>query len=320
VLVVVAVLVAGSGGILAVLAATPADHTPRTTASRAVTTTAPARPVTGQPIALHPPPLLYPGLMGALRTSDPWALPPLMLLGAPAPAPGSSALLTTLRRAVRADTTLAFAPAARRVVDTPRVKAAVLQLLARLPRTAGPYLVLAIDHLTVTVQATNLRGTIAAIDLFQRLPQPLQPTSLQLIPASANETLIGAPPPSTSPAVGYKAVQIALHYLGIPYVWGGATPQGGFDCSGLVMYVYAQLGIHLDHYTGLQWLEGRRIPVDQLQPGDILFFIPEHGDPGHEGMYIGGGKFIQAPHTGTVVQITDLAAMASVYIGAVRPY
>ena len=80
-------------------------------------------------------------------------------------------------------------------------------------------------------------------------------------------------------AIGEKAVQLALKYLGIPYVWGGATPAGGFDCSGLVMYVYGKLGVRLHHFTGLQWLEGTRIDAAMLKPGDIVFFHPRPATP-----------------------------------------
>ena len=63
--------------------------------------------------------------------------------------------------------------------------------------------------------------------------------------------------------LGGQAVALAYRYLGVPYVWGGETPNG-FDCSGLTMYVYAQLGIKLGHYTGFQYYQGRRVPRDQL--------------------------------------------------------
>jgi cell wall-associated NlpC family hydrolase len=128
-------------------------------------------------------------------------------------------------------------------------------------------------------------------------------------------------PPSGAPAppansVGTQAVQIAMGELGVPYVWGGASPSG-FDCSGLTMWVYAQLGIHLDHYTGSQWMAGPHVPYDQLAPGDLVFFEP---DIGHVGIYIGNGEFIHAPHTGTVVQISSLSDSwyAAEYQGAVR--
>jgi hypothetical protein len=122
-------------------------------------------------------------------------------------------------------------------------------------------------------------------------------------------------------AVGSRAVGLALQQLGIPYVWGGATPAG-FDCSGLVMYVYGRLGIGLTHYSGAQFHEGTAISPDQLMPGDIVFFHPGPRGPQHEGLYIGNGEFVHAPHTGDVVKISSLAdpAYALTYAGAVRPY
>jgi hypothetical protein len=123
-------------------------------------------------------------------------------------------------------------------------------------------------------------------------------------------------------SLGSQAVLIAERYLGIPYVWGGASPQTGFDCSGLVTFVYAQLGISLIHYSGAQYHEGRPVSIDQLRPGDLVFFHPGPTGPGHVGIYIGGGQFIQAPHTGDVVKISNLFAPQYLrgYVGAVRPY
>jgi len=125
--------------------------------------------------------------------------------------------------------------------------------------------------------------------------------------------------PSGGP-VGLHAVALAERFLGTPYVWGGAAP-GGFDCSGLVMYVYDQLGLSLPHFTGYQWNVGRRLgPNDALQPGDIVFFHMHSYGPGHEGMYVGNGMFIHAPHTGDIVKISSLSdpAYALGYVGAVR--
>ena len=126
----------------------------------------------------------------------------------------------------------------------------------------------------------------------------------------------------TAGPIGMRAVAIAERFLGVRYVWGGADPATGFDCSGLVMYVYAQLGIGLLHFSGAQYHEGAPVPFDQLAPGDLVFFDPGPRGPGHVGIYVGGGDFIQAPHTGDVVKISSLSEFgyASSYVGAVRPY
>jgi NlpC/P60 family protein len=129
-------------------------------------------------------------------------------------------------------------------------------------------------------------------------------------------------PTVTGGGIGAQAVALAERFLGVPYAWGGAAPTSGFDCSGLVMYVYGLLGISLPHYSGYQWYSGQRVQMNQLQPGDIVFFHPSANGPQHEGLYIGAGEFIHAPHTGDVVKISSLydAQYALSYVGAVRPY
>jgi peptidoglycan DL-endopeptidase CwlO len=106
-----------------------------------------------------------------------------------------------------------------------------------------------------------------------------------------------------------------MRYLGVPYRWGGASPSTGFDCSGFTMYVYAQVGISLPHYTGSQYAMGVAVPRSQLQPGDLVFF----DGLGHEGLYVGNNQFIHAPHTGDVVKISSISGWyASTYVGARR--
>jgi hypothetical protein len=123
-------------------------------------------------------------------------------------------------------------------------------------------------------------------------------------------------------STGAQVARLALRYLGVPYRWGGSDPLGGFDCSGLTMYVYAQLGIRLTHYTGSQFYEGVRVSPDVLQPGDLVFFEPSARGPQHEGLYIGGGQFVHAPHTGDVVKVSALSepGYAFGFVGAVRPW
>ncbi len=100
-------------------------------------------------------------------------------------------------------------------------------------------------------------------------------------------------------------VRAAMRWLGVPYVFGGASPSG-FDCSGLVTYVYRQFGVELPHAATLQANLGDPVPLDRLQPADLVFF----GGPTryhHVGIYVGGGLFIEAPHTGDVVKVSVLA-------------
>jgi cell wall-associated NlpC family hydrolase len=135
-----------------------------------------------------------------------------------------------------------------------------------------------------------------------------------------NASLAGVRSLLPGSSIGAQAATIVQRFLGIPYVWAGADPEHGFDCSGLTMYVYGLLGIKLYHYSGYQWYEGTRVPRAQLEPGDLVFFHMGPNGPGHEGMYIGGGLFVQAPHTGDVVKISSLDEYAFSYVGAVRPY
>jgi cell wall-associated NlpC family hydrolase len=118
------------------------------------------------------------------------------------------------------------------------------------------------------------------------------------------------PPPAAHGGV----VGIAMRYLGVPYVWGGASPRG-FDCSGLVMYAFAQIGVSLPHSTYALYAMGTPVSRDQLQPGDLVFF----NGLGHMGIYIGGNQMVHAPHTGDVVKVSSLTGWyASTYVGARR--
>jgi cell wall-associated NlpC family hydrolase len=121
---------------------------------------------------------------------------------------------------------------------------------------------------------------------------------------------------SVVPASPYTGVVgIAMRYLGTPYVWAGASPAG-FDCSGFTMYVFAQVGISLPHFSGAQYAMGVPVAYNQLEPGDLVFFE----GLGHVGIYIGGGQFIHSPHTGDVVKISSLAEAyySGSYVGARR--
>jgi cell wall-associated NlpC family hydrolase len=109
-----------------------------------------------------------------------------------------------------------------------------------------------------------------------------------------------------------KIVSYARRFIGVRYVYGGTSPRTGFDCSGFTRFVYAHFGISLPHYSVAQFDLGRRVSRVGLRPGDLVFF----DGLGHVGLYVGGGRFIHAPHTGTDVQISPLAEYG--YVGARR--
>jgi NlpC/P60 family len=191
--------------------------------------------------------------------------------------------------------------ALRAYVDDPSLGLAPgTQVLVGLARAAHP---------------TDVKGAAVVLGLPQL---PAAQASLAGVPSFPGTAL----PTVRGEGIGAEAVALAERQLGIPYLWGGALPSTGFDCSGLVMYVYGLLGIRLPHYSGYQWYYGQRVPTGKLQSGDIVFFHPGSNGPQHEGLYIGAGEFIHAPHTGDVVKISSLydTQYALSYVGAVRPY
>jgi cell wall-associated NlpC family hydrolase len=155
--------------------------------------------------------------------------------------------------------------------------------------------------------AAEARARLAAQPASQ--PTTSAPAPVVGVSASTPEGSTVAPPATHSGVVG-----IAMRYLGVKYVWGGASPAG-FDCSGLVMYVFAQIGVTLPHSSYAQFGMGTPVSISQLQPGDLVFFA----GASHVGIYIGGGQFIHAPHTGDVVKISSLTGWyASMFAGGRR--
>jgi cell wall-associated NlpC family hydrolase len=173
----------------------------------------------------------------------------------------------------------------------------------------------------------QVRARLAAQQRAAAASQARAPAQAQATPAAVEATpapeVVGATdaapeaaPAAAAPPSRYGGVVgIAMQYLGVPYRWGGADPSG-FDCSGLIMYAYGKIGVSLPHYTGAQWSMGVAVSSSDLQPGDLVFF----NGLGHAGIYIGGGQFIHAPHTGDVVKISSMSESwyASTYMGARR--
>lgn len=152
-------------------------------------------------------------------------------------------------------------------------------------------------------------------------PNDLPPGLVLRLPAGTQPPLSTLAPQTLPPTMGDRSVEVAKQFLGVPYVWGGTTPRG-FDCSGLMQYVFRAMGTSIPRVAADQFRAGQSVEKRDLRPGDAVFFRDTGGRKGitHVGMYIGNGQFLQAPKTGDVVKISDLneGIYASNYAGARR--
>jgi cell wall-associated NlpC family hydrolase len=158
--------------------------------------------------------------------------------------------------------------------------------------------------------------------------------ALQKAAAAARAKAADVPRSSAPSDAAGIAIRWAYEQIGIPYSWGGGDKNGptrgfaqgantvGFDCSGLTLFIYGKAGIHLDHWTGSQYYQGKRVATRaELQPGDLMFFADDTSNPAtihHVALYIGNDRLIEAPYTGEVVRVAS--ANRSDFIGGTRPW
>ncbi len=152
---------------------------------------------------------------------------------------------------------------------------------------------------------SQVKGRLATLVAQAQAAQQAAQAQPPVGPIVTNSSTVLPPSiPSTGSGAGEAAVRAAESQLGVPYVWGGATPGVGFDCSGLVMWAWSQAGVSLPHYSGAQFNAMAHVPLADIQPGDVLFYGP--GGSQHEAMYVGPGTMIQAEQTGTNVMFTPI--------------
>ena len=171
---------------------------------------------------------------------------------------------------------------------------------------------------TQAIPATRSGGAVSDTNIVSGAANNSDKTQSADI-AEASGTASGAE--AASSLSGNKFVDTAKKYLGTKYVWGGSSPSG-FDCSGLMQYTFAQNGVTIPRTAREQYKGGAAVSQNNLQAGDLVFFKGSTGSstsPGHVGMYIGNGQYIQAPKTGDVVKISNLADRKD-YVGARRYY
>jgi len=203
--------------------------------------------------------------------------------------------------------------------------------LNQTPRQTAPTLTLGQDealrdNLKILQRQSKIKIPGISVPAIIDLPELAAPPGGVGNASAANAAATGPrgdqpyiPIPPTS-KIGEAVVRAALQMRGIPYSWGGGTDKGpslgiaqgantvGFDCSSLVKYAFAQYGVTIPRVTYDQFRAGTPVPADKMMPGDLVFFNPGVRGPDHMGIFIGNGKFLQAPQTGDVVKISDLSS------------
>ena len=187
------------------------------------------------------------------------------------------------------------------------------------------------------VDADGTTGYVSGDYVTLRLTKPVEPTPetnnggtpQQPSGGSTSQQPSGGttPPPSTGSGVGADIAAYAQTFIGVPYVYGGATPSG-FDCSGFVQYVYKHFGYSLPRGSNDQYRKGTAVSKSELQPGDLIFFDNGTGTPtSHVGIYIGGGKMVHSTEynygngkwvKGVQIHALSNAWYSKIYLGSRR--
>lgn len=206
---------------------------------------------------------------------------------------------TTANQPVAATTT--DTAGSNAVADSnPAPAASAAQPASKAPAAATPSTTAATPAATAPVQPAANTGAAAA--------QPVttaSSTTTAAVNTNQNGTSV-ASSTATNNNAAETVVAAALSQVGTPYVWGGATPGQGLDCSGLVQYAYGRANVALSHYTVAQESAGRQVSLSDLQPGDIIFWGGV-GASYHDAIYIGNGQYVHAPQPGETVKVASIS-------------
>lgn len=262
----------------------------------------------------------YAGLVKGFRSGDPYAQPGLVapglstwLSGSPSSASGRAYAQKVLGGPVPAGSYVDSKPLPPPLGQGPKLGPPVPAGLPKLPSLAGT--VFSSMGLSPTQSLANLVGAVAS------QPRQLNSSDLPLQPAQTR----GPHKPVQDAADRVGVVSAVKEEIGLPYSWGGGGPGGpsvgfgrgastkGFDCSSLLQYGWAKAGVKIPRVTYDQWRVGR--PVQSPRAGDAVFFNMGAKGPEHVGIYIGNGRFIEAPHTGANIRVSSLASRDD-YVGA----
>lgn len=179
-----------------------------------------------------------------------------------------------------------------------------LETLSEVLDEVGPLLTVTPEPTPTPYPEWMMAPTPGSVPYISPTPAPTPVPDAPEVPQEEQDW--DADEPSATYATGQEVADLAQQYVGYNYVWGGMSPETGFDCSGLVYYVYQQFGYELNRTASAQAGDGSHVENDALEPGDILCFY-KNGGIGHAGIYVGDGNYVHAQDSATGVIVSPLS-------------
>lgn len=188
----------------------------------------------------------------------------------------------------------------------------------------GDYVVLNGTSVTYTVTAATVTASDVTVYTEPQTPETTEETTTEVTPVEVpeqEETTVEETATQTfshNSSAAQAVVDTAMAQIGVPYTWGGTSPETGFDCSGLVYYAYGQNGYSLNRVAQNMYYNGVDVDLNDLQPGDILLFGSSIYNIWHAALYIGNGNFVHAPYSGATVSVQSISSTYGMRLVAAR--